>query len=277
MAQPRIPFIEDLPVAKPDLVDPVFIVEWRGKLFTPFGSVKHLAWQRYQAETVALEPSGEGLFDCIYDEGGKSVSFLEVTQSTPTERVVKFTPAALLMEGVARASWPVGLTMILGPAGTGKSLLAPHLSRTLNGAAVSIGEPGPGMRPFSAPAYSTVLTAALTGTETITVVDSLRMATLGGSQLGPGGIPRDMGTQLSQIDYAARLYGKAIFGVVNLLTSDARANESAYEVISGSCSAVLRTENTRITEELFQVTGDATIRPTDRENTAYVLNIKRTK
>jgi hypothetical protein len=274
----RIAIVGDSPNPRPSMANPVFIVEWRGSLYTPLGPVKRYALEKFGVDDISVPPTGEGLFDCVIEGDGnapRSIIFREVTVPTPDELVVRFTGVGLRLSGDVRGTWPVGLTMILGPSASGKSLIVPHLARSLNGALVSIGEPGPGMRPFSAPAYSEVLTEAIAGPAPVTVIDSLRMAALGGSQLGPGGIPRDMGTQFSQIDYAARLYGKSIFGVVNLLTTDQRANESAYEVISGSCSAVIRTESTKIDQSSFTIIGDATIRPHDREVTAFVTTISR--
>lgn len=259
----------------------IFLTEWKGKLFTPLGSVKRWAKISHDARVSEL-PEQEGLYgytvtpESAPGKGDATLDLVEHTQLTPRDENVDISSLEFYMDGAARVYWPKGLTIIMGGAGTGKSLLVPKLARALQANVTLIGEPGPGSAPFFASAFSAVLNAALFGTEQCHVIDSMRMATFGGSQLGAGGIPRDMGSQLSQIDYACRTLGKAVFGVVNLLTNDERAKESAREAISGSVTAVMTTETAALrdrSKKAYRIMGTTTIRPTDRANNVFYVDV----
>lgn len=266
----------------------VFLNEWRGRLYSPHGLLERYA----AAENAKLDrdsrPVDEGLYDMTVSEEAREregaepkiervMRFTPVYDQTPPDEYLPFGRVGFLLDGDKKSRWPTGFTAIVGPAASGKTRLAPLIAQREGGYFVTFGEPAPSSHPYSPTAYSKVLNHCLTwGKDKLCVVDSMRMATLsGGGQLGPGGIPRDMGSQISQIDYAARLAGRAVFGVINLLTSDPRAVESALEVLTGSCTAVLQTESVTDRAGDVRVVGTAVIRPADRQPTAFAVSITK--
>jgi hypothetical protein len=258
----------------------VFVTEYNGHMYTPTGTLEDHATEL--EARLGRRPTAEGLYSVITKvtgEDGKRAAVLNfhpVSDRTPADSTIDIESAGIMMSGSARQTWPIGFTSIFGPAGKGKSLLGPHLASSLRAPFVKFGEPGPDTLPFNPVIHCAMLNRMLlTASEQTFVVDSMRMATLGGTRLGPGGIPRDMGFQISQIDYAARLAGKAIFGITNLLTDDERALSSAFEVISGSCTAVINITDIKVSPQDFKITGQLMMRPAFRGRNSFNLTIER--
>lgn len=269
----------------------LFVTEWRGQLWHPTGPLKNLHRRLSDTPEYGKVTSTdaasvtEGLvatkvvavsgptIDRDADDRREvefSLELQHVSDLTPPDTSVSLRSGTDIRtaRGSQITAFPAGFIALMGGSGSGKSVLAGRLP----GKYYLLGEPAPGSMPFTPTAHSAVVNEVLAqDAGTICVVDSLRMATLGGGALGPGGIPRDMGFQLSQLDYACRMVGVCCVGVLNIMTDDARAIAAAVEVISGSCSGVIDVAGTMMDSRTGDLTvnGRASLRPNARDFTSF--------
>lgn len=243
----------------------LLITEWNGQLYTPYGTLSQFTTTQGGAFSVA--PVTQGLYDL--NKTGEIWDSRVVDEPTPADAFIQMME---VREGTVRVGgeetyrWPVGFTGILGPAGSGKTRMArPFAALFANNRLVRFGEPGPDTGQYHPQLFNGLLNACFEKPGVVHVIDSMRMATMGGGQLGPGGIPRDMGGQLSAVDYAARMAGVAVFGVINLLTTDEKAEASAIEVLQGSITGLIQTDDYKNDT----VTGLVMLRPKTRRPAAF--------
>jgi hypothetical protein len=253
------------------------VLSFGGTFHTSRGTPKNVAIQ--SGRKLLVEPTHEGVYDIQYTTDSNNdewVSYVPFSDAAPSTDVYKQIAGDGLIStgGSSIGRLPCGLAVILGAAGSGKTRFLPTLASALSARHVIIGEPVPGSLPFDPAALCGVIEGALDGGST--VVDSMRLATFGGSQLGPGGIPRDMGGFLSHVDYACRLTSSLIVGVVNILSTDERAIESAREVISGSVSVIINTLGIR-SEKLGHdvLVGEIQVRPDQRRPLLFKTDIRK--
>lgn len=273
----------------------LFVTEWRGQLWHPSGPLKNLhrrlAGSKEYGNVTSTDAASvsEGLVRTKVVAASGPTLTKDAEDRSDVEFVIELehvsdvTPADMktrasapvdfrLARGGTLETLPVGFVALMGASGSGKSVLASKLP----GRYYSLGEPAPGSMPFTPTAHSAVVNEVLAQPAgALCVVDSLRMATLGGGALGPGGIPRDMGFQLSQLDYACRMVGVCCIGVLNVMTDDARAVSAALEVISGSCTGVIDVSATTLDSRTgdLVVSGTASFRPDARRFESFTSRL----
>jgi hypothetical protein len=249
----------------------LLVLSFGGKLYTADGTPKRAAEAR--GHTLGDPPEHEGVYEIVstpLEQGGAIESYFPKQTATPSadvyKTVVKGNGFGLGAERLIRL--PSGLVVIMGAAGSGKTRLTGYMASWFACEHVVIGEPVAGSLPFDPTMLCRMIDGALKGG--VTIIDSMRMATFGGSQLGPGGIPRDMGTFLSYVDYACRLSASLIIGVINVLSTEERAIESAREVVGGSVSGLIYTHGIKATGQgSGTVVGEIQMRPAMRRQMVF--------
>lgn len=278
-------YFEDVPARQKADVAAVytFLTEWRGKLYSCVGLAESasalLPGGPYYTEmedgitegvvalTVEKRLVGSGENEREVD----TAVMRQVIVPAPPQQKYTITDLRFRSGGEDRRTFPTGFYAVMGRSGSGKSVFVRAWESALGYPAILVGEPVAGALPFSPVAHARAINEALSGDNPVALVDSLRMATLSGTALGPGGIPRDMGYQLSQLDYAAKLSNKMVLGVINLLTNDDRALDSAREILSGSCTGFFDVQGV---DQSMSVTGTVAFRPDFRASSSFNLEAK---
>jgi hypothetical protein len=256
----------------------IYLTEFRGQLFTPEGTVDD--WVLARDAQVGRRPRVEGPYDYdtrVVSTGKDKVTFYDFTpwtRATPDDARQPFEKAGFIVQGDVKSTWPVGLTALVGKGGTGKTRIRKRIARAINADIFTVGEPEPGSRPFTPSVYNDIVNDMLMVKPRNGYLNSMRLASLGGSALGAGGISRDIAFQLSQIDYVARINGLIVFGAINLLTEDDRAGESAYAVISGSVTAVVLLEKSSVAGGVTTLGGSYSARPNERGLTPFNIKLE---
>jgi hypothetical protein len=216
-------------------------------------------------------PKEDGLY---VDENG---TLVQVNTPAPEYQSAYIDAASIKHDGGTLRKITGGVILILGRSGTGKTVLVDHLERTVPLRVIRVGEPGVGRLPLTMASMSYAIADALR--ERVVCVDSGRMLALTPGSLGTaaGGLPRDMAVTLSLLDYACAHTGTVMFLTFNLLSAKDEALESAYELLEGSVSGVIRVLRvTQKGEKKATIDGDLSLRPDQRNRGGFQLHINFT-
>lgn len=159
-----------------------------------------------------------------------------------------------------------GLTIVFGRGGTGKSVLLRALSTALGTGITKIGEPEADSAPFSAAAFSTIVTRAIAngGLQGKPVlIDSLRFLTGESGAAMKGGFSRGVIDGIGLLNDFAQEANAAVIAVMNPLLDDPEALNAAFRLIADSVVGVIHT--TAADEASRIVTAEVSFRSLGRE------------
>lgn len=102
---------------------------------------------------------------------------------------------------------------------------------------------------MSPEALSWALSRAFLGPEPVILIDSPRYAALVGENLQRGGIPREVLVLMSQLEFAAKAFGKMVVLGLNVMSEDTRAVVNMANGVASSVTGIIVLENLALTND----------------------------
>lgn len=195
--------------------------------------------------------------------------------------------------GPRRLMFSTGLNVVLGSAGSGKSVLLAGLATHFENSGLtvgyhSIGEPVDQLDGLTtSELFATIYEGMIEKPVNVLIVDSLLPLTLEGSKLAEGGVARELVLSLVALDFAARAAGCTVIATINPLTS--RGAEPIEAMVSASVTHIVVTldafpeyvhnssggpgSSQTTTETVVRVTCTSSLRPRLRTPDTFTLHV----